>query len=283
MMWLKYALFVIAALLLVLAAVVRINGYRQDNAIRQMWKNLKIASAGQTEGVFHYRDLAGLPEPLQRFFRKVLPEGQPIIRFVELRQTGFMRLDEKNGKWLPLRARQYFSTHPPGFLWDARVRMAPLVTARVLDSYRNGAGSLRARLFNTFTVADESGTGQMAAAELVRYLAEAVWFPTALLPGPFLKWEAIDDHTARARLHDGHTEVHLTFYFNEKDEIEKATTSRAYQVKGRFQTAPWTGYYRDYRKRNGILIPLRAKVVWTLPAGDFEYWQGQITDIRYEF
>jgi len=46
------------------------------------------------------------------------------------------------------------------------------------------------------TVADARGTPEMARGELMRFLAEATWYPTRLLPGNGMSWDAIDDSTA---------------------------------------------------------------------------------------
>jgi len=219
---------------------------------------------------------------LQRYLKKAIPEGEPYIHFVELTQIASLRMSEDSEKWRSLKATQYFTTNPPGFIWDAKVQMAPLITARVLDMYKQGAGTLRAKLFNTFTVADESGAKELDTGELIRYLAETVWFPTALLPGQFLKWKAIDNNTAMAILKDGDNEVSLKFYFNDEDEIIRGTSQRYRLVNGTYQLVTWTGYYSDYQKRNGILIPLEAKVEWNLPQGSFEYWKGRVVDIKYK-
>jgi hypothetical protein len=46
------------------------------------------AAPGQT---YHAAQLAGLPAPVQRYFRHVLREGQPYLRGVRLRQAGSSR------------------------------------------------------------------------------------------------------------------------------------------------------------------------------------------------
>jgi len=48
----------------------------------------------------------------------------------------------------------------------------------------------------------------------MRFLAEAVWYPTALLPSQGVHWEAIDDVSAKARLTDGAITVSLDFRFD---------------------------------------------------------------------
>jgi hypothetical protein len=94
---------------------------------------------------------------------------------------------------------------PPGFVWSATVSLFPFVPVRLLDTNDHGSGVLRARLLSTVTVADVGPGPETNEAELVCYLAEAVWFPTALLPAEGAEWEAVDEGSARATLEDGGT------------------------------------------------------------------------------
>ena len=38
--------------------------------------------------IFNYEQLSGLPEPVQRYFKHVLKEGQPYISYVRLKHNG---------------------------------------------------------------------------------------------------------------------------------------------------------------------------------------------------
>ena len=44
---------------------------------------------------YHEAQLAGLPVPVQRYFRHVLPEGQPYLRGLRLRHGGRFKTDLK--------------------------------------------------------------------------------------------------------------------------------------------------------------------------------------------
>ena len=67
-------------------------------------------------------------------------------------------------------------------MWNARVEVAPLLHVRVCDALVEGRGSGHVSLLSAFTVSSDSGTPEMNAGSLHRYLAEAVWYPVALLP-----------------------------------------------------------------------------------------------------
>jgi len=280
-MWIKYTLTIIGGIVFLIIMFIWISGYRLKKSTRQLFLELNAHADTSYGRTFNSQDLNGLPAPVQRYLKNAIPEGQPHINFVELKQIGSFRMNEDSEKWQPLKATQHFTTNPPGFVWDAKIKMAPLITARVLDMYKQATGILKAKLFNTFTVVDASGAKELDTGELIRYLAETVWFPTALLPSQSLKWEAIDNNTAIAMLKDGDNEVSVKFYFNNEDKIIKSISQRYRLVNGMYQITSWTGYYSDYQRRNGILIPLEGKVEWNLLQGNFEYWKGRIVDIKY--
>ena len=132
-------------------------------------------------------------------------------------------------------------------------------------------------------IVSERGKPQLNAGALQRYLAEAVWFPTALLPSQGVKWSAADDSTARATLSDCGTTVTLEFRFNDRGEIiEVFAPDRFREVKGRYEPTPWTGRFSNYQEREGVKIPLEGEVEWQVWGKPLPYWRGTITDIRYE-
>ncbi|WP_445244598.1 DUF6920 family protein, partial [Microcoleus sp. OTE_8_concoct_300] len=164
---------------------------------------------------------------------------------------------------------------------DARIQMAPGVSAFVHDAYALGVGSLHASLLGLFTVADVRGTPAAAQGELLRFFAEMPWYPTALLPSQGVRWEAIDDTSARATFTDAPTTVSLLFRFNAQGTIETMRAEARYRDK--LTAMPWSGRFGEYSVRNGMLIPLEGEVGWEYPEGTRLYFKGRTTEISYEF
>jgi hypothetical protein len=224
-------------------------------------------------------DVADLPAPVRRYFETVLETGQRPITRATLTQDGQFRFGGAGDEWYPFTASQVYSVSPPGYVWDATIELAPLVTARVLDAYVDGEGLLRANLFGGVPVASAGPTPEMNEAELQRYLSETPWFPTALLPSAGVRWEGIDDRTARATIEDGDVSATGVFHFDEDGHISQLTAERYRQdVDG---AASWVGDYRTYEERAGIRIPTEAEVAWETTDGTVPYWRGTITDLDY--
>lgn len=236
------------------------------------------AGPGRTVGA---HDLAELPDPVRRYLAHALREGGPYVETVRVEQTGAVRRDAAD-PWRPFGATHHVAVDPPGYLWDATVALAPFLSLSVEDEYRGGDGRARLALLDLFPLGGAGPSPELNAAALTRYLAEAVWYPTALLPGAGVEWESIDDRSARATLaHRGAT-ASLVFHFNDRDEVRRVDADERYRrVDGGFEPTPWSGCWRDYRTRNGIRVPTAGEAVWRLPDGDVSVWRGRILGITH--
>jgi hypothetical protein len=273
------ALPALAALVGAAVGLVLFNTLRVARLHDRLASDLVAGASADTGRSVRSADFEELPEPVRRYFETVLEEGRPYVRTARLEQTGEFRLRESERTWRPMEATQRYTVDPPGFVWSATVRVLPFLPVTVLDAYDHGSGVLRARLLSTVTVADVGPDEDMNEGELVRYLAEAVWFPTALLPAEGVEWEAVDDSSARATIEDGGNTASVVFHFDENDRVERVTTERYRQEAD--DHAPWTGRFGAYEERNGLVVPMEAEVEWNLPEGDRPYWRAGIERIEH--
>jgi hypothetical protein len=280
-MWMKSIVIITIAIIVLFGLVSLYGKYQWQLGTDKLRAKLTGGRQAIHPKKYDSKELEGLPDPVQRFFRVVLKEGQPIVTAVDLSQQGIFNMSETAAKWSPFTATQVVTTQRPGFDWDARIQIAPGVSAFVHDVYALGAGSLHASLLGLFTVADVRGTPAAAQGELLRFFAEMPWYPTALLPSQGVRWEAIDDTSARATLTDAPTTVSLVFRFNAEGTIETMRAEARYRDK--LTTMPWSGRFWDYSTRNGMLIPLQGEVGWEYPDGIRLYYKGKVTEINYEF
>ncbi len=132
-----------------------------------------------TDQKISVEDLAGLPEPVQRYMAFSGVVGTPWIRTVRIKQAGRFR-QSPDRPWMPVTAVQTFTTDPPGFVWKASFKMfgLPLMSAR--DSYQAGHGRMFGKLAGLINIFDARGH-ELDLGALVRYLGEIMWFPSAFL------------------------------------------------------------------------------------------------------
>ncbi|MHB1223584.1 MAG: DUF6920 family protein [Gemmatimonadaceae bacterium] len=224
---------------------------------------------------------ADLPAPVERYLAFALESGVAPVSAARVEWRGEFRT-RPDGAWSPFTARQLYTTRPPGFVWDASIRMAPLLTVRVRDSYIDGEGAMRAAVASIATVVDQRGSPRLAASALARYLGELVWLPAALLPGGGVEWTAVDDSTARATLTDGDVPASVDFHFGSRGEVESVSGERYRDVDGTGVLTPWRGRLWDYERVQGMMVPRSGEVAWLLPDGPFAYWRGRLVDASYE-
>lgn len=258
----------IVALLVILLIVLKVRLSLQFNReVKQMFAQSNIIAGKK----FSYSQLSGLPFPVQRYFKHVLKEGQPYISYARLMHDGTFKtgLDKK---WMSISGSQYFTAENPGFVWKG---VTSMFTAR--DMYISGAGRLVVTLLGIFKVVNAKGEN-FNEAELQRWMAESVWFPTNLLPSERIQWSAVDEN--KANLHFQYGKVSLLFVvtFNATGGIAAMETER-FMDKGKKED--WCCAMTDYRKTDGILIPFNAEAIWKLATGDFPYARFIVKKIEY--
>jgi hypothetical protein len=250
-----------------------------------------LDAAGDNERVdpprptcYDVRELEGLPAPVQRYFAAVLKDGQPIITAATIDIAGRFNMSATGEQWKPFTSRQRVVTRRPGFLWDANISMLPGVPVRVVDSYIAGNGLLHAAILGLFTMAEVSGGGEIARGEFMRYFAEMLWYPTALLPSQGVRWAAVDGRSANATIVDGPLKLTLLFRFNDAGLIDSfRAEARGGLVGKELVMAPWEGNWSNYQTRDGMTVPFTGEVAWMRPEGRRPYFIGTVTEVTYEF
>ena len=272
-------------LLLVLATSAAIYGaWRWDKGTQAILMRLEAARTSPSTPRYDARELEGLPPPVQRYFRAVLKDGQPIITAASIEQAGTFNMSETGEQWKPFTAKQRVVTQRPGFDWDARIMMFPGVPAHIHDAYIAGQGMLRGAVWGLIPVVNVPDGPELQQGEFMRYFMECLWYPTALLPSQGVRWEAVDDQSARATLKDGAHTLTLTFRFQDDGLIDLARAeSRGRLVNGVPSGAPWQGRFWNYAIRDGVRVPLEGEVAWVMPDGIKPYFLGKVTSLSFEF
>jgi Family of unknown function (DUF6920) len=279
----KWLGWIVVLLLLGWAALRAVGSLRWAKATRALEARLDAARIAPAVARHDPLELQGLPQPVQRYFRTALKEGQPIIAAAVVEHVGTFNMGEAADRWKPFTSRQRVVTCRPGFVWNGRVAMMPGLPVLVHDAYVAGTGILHPALLGLFTLFELRGGGDVAEGELMRFFAEAAWYPTALLPSQGVRWEAVDEHSARATLVDGALSLTLLFRFDERGLIESVRAeARGRTVGTTVVMTPWEGRWSDYQLRDGMRVPMAGEVAWLAPGGRKPYWRGRITSLRYE-
>jgi len=245
------------------AAMVGLGVYgarRWAHATSKLLSRLEGTRRPATTSRYDARELQGLPAPVQRYFRLVLRDGQPIIAAATVEHIGSFNLSSTAEQWKPFTSRQRVVTRRPGFLWNARI------------------------VLGLYSLAGKVGADDLARGEFMRFFAEAGWYPTALLPSQGVLWEAAEDYSANAILTDGQLSVTMRVNFGESGLIDTVRFAARNALAGNAVVpTPWEGRLSNYQERDGMLIPLTCEAAWLRPQGRAPYWRGTITSSAYEF
>ena len=141
---------------------------------------------------FDPRVVADLPEPARRYFGYTIRPGTPILPVAEIEMRGEFSLGRKEApNYQPMEAHQILAA-PEGFVW------AMHTTGGMPVSGSDSGRWTRFRIFGLIPVARLGGDPDHTRSAYGRYVGEAViWSPAAVLPGPGVTWEAVDEDTAR--------------------------------------------------------------------------------------
>jgi hypothetical protein len=271
------------AIIVVVAVGVWLGSRRQQSALSAQIDRLVHGSTSRGSAIgADDRSLEGLPAPVARYLRLALPTKRD-LREVRIRQVGTLRTDVNSERWMPFEAEHIVVPPTTGFVWNASVQVVPLIHVRVRDALIEGKGSGQVSLLSAFTVSAAGDSPEMNSGSLHRYLAEAVWYPTALLPSSQLTWSEIDATRSLAMLTSHGVSVSLEFRFAESGEVVGIfTPGRWGTFPEGYRQVPWEGHFRDYRERNGVVVPSEGEVGWYVGDQWRAVWKGRITgfDIR---
>lgn len=172
---------------------------------------------------------AGLPAPVERFYRAVYGEQLPVIESVVLTGRGRMR---PFGVWMPAR---FVIVHRAGY--DYRhyfeVTWFGLPFLKINEGILGGESFFESPMG---TYANDPNTNQ--AANLAVW-AEAGWFPALWLSDPRARWQAVDGHTAILFVPYGEGEESFVVRFNPQTGLVDLMEAMRYKAKGDASKVLW--------------------------------------------
>lgn len=269
---------ILVIIILLILTVSFIANIRFNQSVNKEMRDFFSSAQVDKKELVHREDLAGLPRSVQKWLENAGVIGKERIKTVRLKQKGLMRT-KPDGPWMPAEAEQYFTVDEPGFIWKAKVKMAPLLYFAGRDRYYKGRGTMNIKLLSLIPVVNSQGK-EIDQGTLLRYLAEMQWFPTAALSS-YIKWEELDALNARATMSYKGVTASGVFTFNEEGELVDFLAKRYREAGGKYELTDWGGITKEYREFNGIRIPNKGQVFWKLKTGDFDWYHWEITEIEY--
>ncbi|MEQ8516037.1 MAG: hypothetical protein RIC38_10570 [Chromatocurvus sp.] len=219
--------------------------------------------------------IAGLPEAARRYFTFTIHPGTPLFPVSEIDMSGQFSLGTKDKPaYQPMEARQILAV-PDGFVWAMRTRGGMPVSGSDAGSWT------RFRILGLIPVARLGGDPDHTRSAFGRYTGEAViWAPAALLPGPGISWEGVDDDTARVTVRHGDMSqaVDVTVDDEGKPVVvafqrwSNANSDKVHRLQ------PFGATLSDFRDVGGYRLPFHVEAGNMF--GTAEYFPFFIADVR---
>lgn len=197
-------------------------------------------------------------------------------RLVRLTQSGEMWL-RPGSKPLAFKAEQVIAVAEVGFLWRAWLMMTAGVSMQVIDYMVGDKAGLEGRLLGALPIIRMTDSDTILRGEAMRYLAELMWNPDALLLNRQLNWRVINARTLAVATGDGTRRCEVRLILDDAGELIGIEADDRPRQDGRVvANCPWFGRGGDYRTIGGRRIPTRAEVGWLLNGVEFIYWRGRV-------
>ena len=246
-----------------------------ERAVRVEWARL---AESQPPGVAVYDPamIADLPEPARRYFNFAIAPGTPLLTVAEIDMGGEFSLGTRdNPNYQPMEARQILAA-PTGFVWKVRLPGVVPVSGSDTGSWT------RFRVLGLIPVARMGGEPNHARAAYGRYVAEAVfWTPAALLPGPDVVWEAVDQDTARVTMSHNDLSQAVDIQVDAEGTVQFMRWSDA-NPEREHRLQPFGGQLSDFREVQGFRIPFKVEAGNMFGTEQhFIFFRARVTKVRF--
>lgn len=203
-----------------------------------------------------------LPAPVRRFFEAAVGPEIPLTQTAYTAGRARMR---PFGLWV---AARYEFTYIAGRAYHHRIEVCwfGLPVMKIDERYQDG----RAVMHLPFGAVEGEPQIDEAAERGLR--AETIWLPPLYAADPGLRWEAIDDTTARLIVPYRGDEHRYTLRFDPDTGLLTDLRTVRYRDAQSVKRIGWGGAALGWRTLNGTLVPDRLTTEWEDQGGPWVIW-----------
>lgn len=199
---------------------------------------------------------AGLPAPVERFYRLTYGETLPVIRSAVI--SGRARLRPvAGGPTFPARFR---FTHEAGrnYRHDIEATWFGLPILKVKESYVDGVSTQTMPWPLPSSVGDPKG----AQAANLGMWAETMSLPSLFLTDPRVRWTAVDDQTALLRVPFGRAHETFVVRFDPATGRPALIESMRYRSGSDDHKTLWLNEFQSWGTFAGVTLPRTGTATW---------------------
>lgn len=224
-----------------------------------LWLGLQVrpkplaAFPGQTPPLETMPLPAGLPAPVERYYRQIYGERIPVIYSAVL--SGRATMAPVGGLKIPARFR-FVHDVGQGYRHYFEMTWFGLKFGSGNEHYVDG----KSRLVLPMGLSDEGP--QIDQAANLSMWAEYVWLPAVFLSEARARWEAVDDETALLVVPFGEEEQTFVARFDPETGLLRLLESMRYKDSNSAAKTLWLNESTNWSTVDGHLIPATGAVTW---------------------
>ncbi len=268
-------------LCLVIGACLFYGWLHTESAIEQQRQRVVQLARRHPAPPLDQMAIAQLPSPVQRYFRFVFRRAAPSFHLVRMTMTGDFRRPQCTA-FTNTSSQQTTAIGEPALVFSATTTLFPGFWARASDSYIAGNMEMRVKLMGLIAVVDQPDSPKLNESSLRRWLMESPLYPTALLPGGPVRWEALDHNHARAIVTAAGRETSLIARFREDGSLASFYAEEDGDLSTPYHGAGEQAERSNYRLVSGLMLPFDFVISRVARGQVHPFWRGRITSIRFE-
>jgi hypothetical protein len=228
-------------------------------------------------GLVTEADLDGLPAAAVHYLRFTDVVGKARTGSLLAAAHGRFRMPGRTLDGVPRLAAQH---RGPRAGFHMHLRVAPGVAMTGWDTYADGGGLMRGKLFGALPVASGAGP-HFTTGELVTWLNDAVLLAPSMLLDPAVQLrEDQDDDGFRVELTDGGRSVAARVLVDDDGAPRDFWTDDRYaDLPGGLVRCRWRTPVDGWTVLDGRPTPVGAKAVWQLTGGPFTYAELEFDEV----
>ncbi len=195
---------------------------------------------------------ADLPAPVARYYREAVGDQVPVIDSAVISTRGKLRV---SGITFPHRFR---FTHDAGqgYRHYIEATLFGLPLLKINERYLDG----RARMELPVGVIEDEPKIDMAAN--LGLWGESIWLPSIFLTDSRVRWQALDETTARLIVPFADSEEIFTVFFDPQTGLIERLETMRYRDAADTQKTLWITEPLGWAEFHGLLVPSPAAVTW---------------------
>jgi len=205
---------------------------------------------------------ADLPAPAARYYKAIIGERVPAIESAVITGRGRLRI---KGIAFPARFR-FIHIAGQGYRHYIEATLFGYPVMKVNEWYLDGQACME---LPVGTIENEPKIDMAANLSL---WGEAIWLPSIFVTDPRVRWEAVDETTARLVVPFDDGEDAFTVTFTPETGLIRALEAMRYREAADEAKIPWRNEPLGWQTFHGIMIPSPVATTWLDEGTPWAVW-----------